>query len=80
MSGEVDAMLPNVFGGLSVALARTFPILDPDVKHPSTKLWERAVRIFDLQLRVGIGLTPSGIRDTRFRLVRQRRHAVPDNV
>jgi hypothetical protein len=33
-----------------VQLARTFPILDPDVKNPSSDHWERARRVFDLLL------------------------------
>jgi hypothetical protein len=37
-------------GGLSVALARTFKVLDPDLKNPSSRHWERAFRIFDLLL------------------------------
>jgi len=33
-----------------VALARTFTIIDPDLKNPQTKHWERDFRIFDLLL------------------------------
>jgi hypothetical protein len=44
------ARLPDVVGGLSVALARTFKILDPDVKNPQTSHWERAFQVFDLVL------------------------------
>jgi hypothetical protein len=42
--------LPLVAGGLCLALARSFPLLDPDVKNPQTKHWERAFQIFDLLL------------------------------
>lgn len=49
-SYETEEGLPGVVGGLSVALARTFTIIDPDVKNPQTKHWERAFRIFDLLL------------------------------
>lgn len=50
VSPETEAELPTVAGGISVALARTFKIIDPDVKNPATKQWERAERIFDLLL------------------------------
>jgi len=33
-----------------VALARTFKIIDPDLKNPQTMYWERALRIFGLLL------------------------------
>jgi hypothetical protein len=49
-SYETEERLPGVVGGLSVALARTFTIIDPDLKNPQTKHWERAFRIFDLLL------------------------------
>ena len=35
-------------GGLTVALARAFKILDPKVKNPQSVHWERAMAIFDL--------------------------------
>jgi hypothetical protein len=40
--------LPAVAGGLSVALARTFKIIDPKVVNPSSEHWERAFRVFEL--------------------------------
>lgn len=45
---ELAAQLPDLAGGVSVALARAFRILDPEVKNPSTEHWERAFRLFDL--------------------------------
>ena len=45
---DVRAELPFVAGGLSVALARTFKIVDPKLKTPHSEQWERAFRIFDL--------------------------------
>jgi hypothetical protein len=47
---EVEARLPNIVGGLSVALARTFRIIDPGLKNPRTEQWERAFRVFNLLL------------------------------
>jgi hypothetical protein len=35
-------------GGLSVALARAFKIIDSDLKNPQTEHWQRCFRIFDL--------------------------------
>ena len=43
---DTEALLPGVVGGLS-ALARTFTIIDPRVKNPSTRHCERAFQIFD---------------------------------
>jgi Domain of unknown function (DUF1931) len=50
LSEEVEARLPAIVGGLAVALARTLKIVDPDVKNPRSRHWERAFRIFDLLL------------------------------
>ena len=49
-SYDTEERLPAVVGGLSVALGHTFTIVDPDLKNPQTKHWERAFRIFDLLL------------------------------
>jgi hypothetical protein len=46
-SEETEARLPDVAGGLSLALARTFKIIDPELKNPATEHWDRAFRIFD---------------------------------
>jgi hypothetical protein len=50
LSDETRAHLPEVVGGISLALARTFRILDPEVPNPSSEHWERAFRVFDLLL------------------------------
>jgi Domain of unknown function (DUF1931) len=47
---ETVGRLPEIVGGLSVALAQTFTIVDPDVKNPATEQWERTIRVFDLLL------------------------------
>jgi Domain of unknown function (DUF1931) len=49
-SYETEGRLPQIAGGLSVALARTFKIIDPDVKNPNAEHWERSFRIFGLLL------------------------------
>jgi hypothetical protein len=50
LSEETQAKLPMIAGGLSVALARSFKIMDPEKPNPQTADWERAQRIFDLLL------------------------------
>jgi hypothetical protein len=49
-SDETEARLPSIAGGLSVALARTFKIIDPDLKNPQSEHWQRSFCIFDLLL------------------------------
>jgi uncharacterized protein DUF1931 len=45
---ETERMLPELFGGLSVALARSFRIIDPKLANPSTPDWERSFALFRL--------------------------------
>ena len=45
---ETEAQLAGIAGGLSLALARSFKIIDPGLKNPDTEHWERAFRLFDL--------------------------------
>lgn len=49
-SEEIDAKLPEIAGGLSVSLARTFKIIEPELKNPQTVHWERSFQIFNLLL------------------------------
>lgn len=49
-SEETEEMLVEVIGGISVALARSFKIVDPEVANPSTEHWERAFELFRLLL------------------------------
>ncbi|HEX4431378.1 MAG TPA: DUF1931 family protein [Frankiaceae bacterium] len=48
LSDTTQARLPVLFGGISVALARTFKLVDPDLKAVHTEEWERAFSIFRL--------------------------------
>jgi Domain of unknown function (DUF1931) len=50
VSAEAEARLAIVAGGLSLALARTFRLVDPNVKNPASEDWERVFRVFDLLL------------------------------
>jgi hypothetical protein len=45
---ETEDVLIEVFGGLGVALARSFRIIDPEVKNPATEHWDRAFTLFRL--------------------------------
>jgi hypothetical protein len=47
---DVEAEFPPVVGGLSVALAQAFKIIDPSLKNPQSLHWERAFQIFNLLL------------------------------
>ena len=47
---DTPAELPAVVGGLSVALARSFKMVDPTLGHPQTKHWDMAFALFDLLL------------------------------
>jgi Domain of unknown function (DUF1931) len=47
---ETEARLAAIAGGLSVALARAFKLINPAIKKPATEDWERATQIFDLLL------------------------------
>ena len=49
-STETEARLPAIVGGISVALARSFKILEPGLKNPQTLHWERAFQLFALLL------------------------------
>jgi hypothetical protein len=47
-SEDTEQMLPEVFGGLSLALAQSFRLIDPKLVNPSTEDWERAFNLFRL--------------------------------
>jgi hypothetical protein len=48
LSEAAQARLPQLFGGISVALARIFKLLDADVKAVHSAEWERAFSLFRL--------------------------------
>ncbi|WP_041939166.1 MULTISPECIES: DUF1931 family protein [Frankia] len=50
LSDDTAARLPLIVGGLSLALARAFTIIEPELKNPGPSEWERVSRIFDLLL------------------------------
>jgi hypothetical protein len=50
LANETEARMPEVAGGLCLALAASFRIIDEELKNPMTEHWERARRLFDLLL------------------------------
>ena len=46
LSGDTEARLPEIAGGLSVALGRGFRIIDPKVKNPQGEESKRCIRMF----------------------------------
>lgn len=54
---EIEVHFPVIVGALSVALARTFKIIDPDLKEPSSEDWERCSRrVAALAIRPSVGI------------------------
>ena len=47
-SEDTEQVLLDLFGGLSVALARSFRVIDPTAVNPSTQHWERVFELFRL--------------------------------
>jgi hypothetical protein len=47
-SEDTEQLLPELFGGLSIALARSFRVVDPTLVNPSTEHWERVFTFFRL--------------------------------
>jgi Domain of unknown function (DUF1931) len=45
---DTERLLPELFGGLSIALARSLRVVDPKVSNPSTEQWDRVFRLFRL--------------------------------
>jgi hypothetical protein len=45
---ETEDVLTEVFGGISVALARSFRLVDPEVQNPATQHWDRVFDLFRL--------------------------------
>ena len=48
LADEAEDELIEVFGGLGVALARSFRLLDEHVTNPTTEHWDRAFGLFRL--------------------------------
>lgn len=47
-AAETEEHLPELAGGLIVALAKTFKTVRPDLKNPGADAWEEAEALFEL--------------------------------
>jgi len=47
---DIEQELPNIAGGILVALTKTFKTLEPKLKNPQTEHWERAKAVFETLL------------------------------
>jgi hypothetical protein len=47
---ECRSAAPRIPGSISIGLARTLKVLDPELRNRQTGHWEQAVKIFDLLL------------------------------
>jgi Domain of unknown function (DUF1931) len=47
---ETEQALPEIAGGLTLALARAFTIIEPERRNPQTDQWVRVGALFDLLL------------------------------
>jgi hypothetical protein len=45
---DTEQRLTDIAGGYSVALARSFRIIEPELRNPQAVHWERAFELFDL--------------------------------
>jgi hypothetical protein len=50
LAEETEQALPEIAGGLTLALARAFTIIEPERKNPQTDQWVRVTALFDLLL------------------------------
>jgi hypothetical protein len=48
LADDTQAWLPLLFGGIGVALARTFALIDAELKAVHTRDWERTFELFRL--------------------------------
>jgi hypothetical protein len=48
LDDDTQAQLPLIFGGITVALARTFKLIDAELKAVHTEEWERTFTLFRL--------------------------------
>ena len=47
---KTEQALPEIAGGLTLALARAFTIIEPERRNPQTDQWVRVTALFDLLL------------------------------
>jgi hypothetical protein len=49
-SYQTQQKLPEIVGALTISLAKTFKVIDPQIKNPEAQHWERAFSIFNMLL------------------------------
>jgi hypothetical protein len=49
-NSATEAELPEIAGGMSVAIARSFKLIEPGLKNPTFAHWDRAFQVFNLLL------------------------------
>jgi hypothetical protein len=47
---DTEQFLVDLFGGVSIALGRTFRVMDPKSENPTTQDWDRAFALFRMLL------------------------------
>ncbi|GBD43372.1 hypothetical protein HRbin40_00845 [bacterium HR40] len=47
-SAELEAQLPELVGALTIAVAKTFKVLDPELKNPQSEHWDRLEQLLDV--------------------------------
>jgi len=47
-SDELVSSMPRIIGAITICLAKTFKVLDPELKNPQPEHWEKAFSIFDM--------------------------------
>ncbi len=50
IGADVEAMLPDLAGGMTVSLAKVFKVLDPDLKNPQSEHWQRVEELYGILL------------------------------
>ncbi len=64
-----EQLLPELFGGLSIALARSFRVVDATVSNPSTEHWDRVFTLLNETFRRRLAGLDGVDLTTRLRLV-----------
>jgi len=47
---DIENELPNIAGGITIALIKSIKIINPKVKNPQTEEWQRVTEVFETLL------------------------------
>ncbi len=47
---DIEQELPNIAGGITIALIKSFKIINPKRKNPQTRDWEQVTQVFETLL------------------------------